>query len=65
MDGDLVFAAATGARPAPDMAAQLHMGHAAACTMARAIARGVHAARPMPADARPAWSARFGRDGRG
>ena len=60
MDGDLVFAAATGARPAPDMAAQLALGHAAACTMARAIARGVHAAHPMPGDARPAWSARFG-----
>ena len=39
-----VFAAATGARPAPDMAAQVLLGHAAACTMARAI--GARSMRP-------------------
>ena len=50
MDGDLIFAATTGAGPAPDMAAQVLLGHAAACTMARAIARAVHAARPMADD---------------
>lgn len=60
MDGDLIFSAATGARPAPDLAAQVLLGHAAACTMARAIARAVHAARPAPADPLPAWAARFG-----
>ncbi len=60
MDGDLVFAAATGARPAPDLAAQVLLGHAAACTMARAIARAIHAARPVPGDPLPTWSARFG-----
>ena len=59
MDGDLIFAATTGTRPAPDMAAQVLLGHAAACTTARAIARAVHAARPMPGDLRPAWAARF------
>ncbi|WP_104020067.1 P1 family peptidase [Roseovarius nitratireducens] len=60
MDGDLVFAAATGARPAPDLAAQVLLGHAAACTMARAIARAIHAARPAPGDLLPTWSERFG-----
>ncbi|MET4103012.1 L-aminopeptidase/D-esterase-like protein [Roseovarius sp. MBR-78] len=60
MDGDAIFAAATGARPAPDMPTQVLLGHAAACTMARAIARAIHAARPCPGDPVPAWSARFG-----
>ncbi|MFB9150052.1 P1 family peptidase [Roseovarius ramblicola] len=60
MDGDLLFAAATGARPAPDLPAQVLLGHAAACTMARAIARAIHAAKPLPGDSLPAWQARFG-----
>jgi D-aminopeptidase len=60
MDGDLIFAAATGARPAPDLVAQVMLGHAAACVMARAIARAVYAARSEPGDALPAWQDRFG-----
>ncbi len=60
MDGDAIFAAATGARPAPDVAGQVALGHAAACVMARAVARGVYAARPMAGDPVPAWAARFG-----
>ncbi|MGH1424820.1 MAG: P1 family peptidase [Pseudooceanicola sp.] len=60
-DGDLIFAAATGARaletPAMDT---LMLGHAAAICMARAIARGVFAARSVAGDVFPAWSARFG-----
>ncbi|MDZ7709697.1 MAG: P1 family peptidase [Roseovarius sp.] len=60
MDGDAIFAATTGARPAPDIAAQVLLGHAAACTMARAIARAIHAARPGFDDLLPAWRARFG-----
>lgn len=59
-DGDLVFAASTGARAAPDPAGLLWLGHAAATCLARAIARGVHAARPAPGDALPAWHQRFG-----
>lgn len=58
-DGDLVFAAATGLRPLPPGGA-LELGHAAALTLSRAIARAVHAARPRPGDVLPAWSARFG-----
>ncbi len=60
-DGDLIFAAATGARPLGDAAADaLILGHAASICMARAIARGVHAARGEPGDVFPAWADRFG-----
>ncbi|MCE5973499.1 P1 family peptidase [Sinirhodobacter sp. WL0062] len=59
-DGDLVFAAATGARALPDpMADPFVLGHAAASCLARAIARAIHAATPMPGDLQPCWSARF------
>lgn len=51
MDGDLVFAASLGAR-ASDL---LLVGHAASLCLARAIARGVHAARPAPEDVLPCW----------
>jgi len=60
MDGDLIFAAAMGARPAPDLAGQVMLGHAAACVMARAIARAVYAAQSVSGDALPAWRDRFG-----
>jgi D-aminopeptidase len=60
MDGDAIFAAATGARGAPDLTGEVALGHAAACVLARAVARGVYAAQPMAGDALPAWSARFG-----
>ncbi|ARE38641.1 Peptidase, T4 family [Rhodovulum sp. P5] len=61
-DGDLVFAAATGAVPLPDAGFDaLRLGHAAAVCLARAIARGVYHASPAPGDTRPCWQARFGR----
>jgi len=61
-DGDLVFAAATGALPLPDPGFDaLRLGHAAAVCLARAIARGVYHASPAPGDPRPCWQARFGR----
>jgi len=61
-DGDLVFAAATGAKPLPDPTGDpFVMGHAAASCLARAIARAVHDASPMPDDLQPAWRARFSR----
>ena len=59
-DGDLVFAVATGARASGGPAEQMRLGHAAAQCLARAVARGVHAARPAPGDPKPAWQARFG-----
>lgn len=57
MDGDLVFAASTGARPLADPVADpLALGHAAATCLARAIARGVQAATPAETDPQPCWS---------
>jgi D-aminopeptidase len=58
LDGDLVFAVSTGARPLSDPVWDaLRLGHAAAASLSRAVARGVHAARGGP---RPAWRDRFG-----
>ncbi|WP_347137896.1 P1 family peptidase [Paracoccus sp. SSK6] len=55
-DGDLVFAVSTGARPLPDPATDpFLLGHAAASCLARAIARGVHAALPALGDLQPCW----------
>jgi len=56
LDGDLVFAAATGARPLTDpVADSFTLGHAAACCLARAIARAVFEARPAPGDRQRCW----------
>ncbi len=54
IDGDLVFAAATGAREVgmPDLIA---IGHAAAICLARAVARGVYEATPTSGDVFPCW----------
>ncbi len=59
MDGDLVFAAATGLRDLAD-ADRLLIGHAAATCLARAIARAVFHASPAPGDPFPTWKDRFG-----
>ncbi len=57
MDGDLVFAVSTGARPAvADRGEALLLGHVAATVLARAIARGVFAATPAQGDVKPVWS---------
>lgn len=50
-DGDLVFALSTG-RCAGD---PFRLGHAAACTLARAVARAVFEATPAPGDRQPCW----------
>ncbi|MEL7166861.1 MAG: P1 family peptidase [Pseudomonadota bacterium] len=55
-DGDLVFAASTGAHPLPDDSALAEIGHAAALCLARAIARGVYAATAAPGDLLPTWA---------
>lgn len=60
MDGDLIFAAATGRAEAPDVAGQLALGYAAATCVARAIARAVFAARPAEGDVVPCWAEQFG-----
>lgn len=60
-DGDLVFAVSTGAKPLRDPDADpFLLGHAASACLARAIARGVHAAGPAPGDLQPCWSRLFG-----
>ncbi len=61
LDGDVVFAAATGEKPVDPLAGLTELGMVAANVMARAIARGVHEATALPfAGALPAWKDRFG-----
>ncbi|KFE35768.1 P1 family peptidase [Thioclava atlantica] len=56
LDGDLVFAAATGERPLADPVRDIfQLGHAAACTLARAIARAIYEAQARPGDPQPSW----------
>ncbi len=60
-DGDLVFAAATGARPLGDpFLDTMLIGHAAAMCLARAIARGVYHATAAENDPVATWRDRFG-----
>lgn len=59
VDGDLVFALATGASGmSPDHPAAMDIYAHAAATMARAIARGVYEARAVEGDLLPAWGER-------
>ncbi|WP_374643636.1 P1 family peptidase [Tabrizicola sp.] len=61
LDGDLVFGVSTGARPLSDPVTEaFQLGHAAATCLARAIARAVFLADPMPGDLQPSWRSRFG-----
>ena len=62
LDGDLVFAVSTAARPLADpLTDTFQIGHAAATCLARAIARAVYLALPMPDDLQPSWRTRFGK----
>jgi D-aminopeptidase len=62
LDGDTVFAAATGRRPLAQPIAELtELGAIAANVLARAVARGVYEATALPfADTPPSWRDRFG-----
>ncbi|MBD3802978.1 MAG: P1 family peptidase [Thioclava sp.] len=61
LDGDLVFAAATGEKPLADpIRDPFQLGHAAACVLARAIARAIYEARPRPGDLQPCWQSLYG-----
>jgi L-aminopeptidase/D-esterase-like protein len=61
MDGDVVFAAATGEKPIDPLAGLTELGMVAANVVSRAIARGVFAATALPfTGALPAWRDRFG-----
>jgi len=56
MDGDLIFALATGASGKAITAEDFITLSAAACaTMARAVARGVFSASPQTGDVMPVW----------
>jgi D-aminopeptidase len=63
LDGDVVFAAAMGAKPLPDLAYSLsELGMLAANVLARAISRGVYEASALPfASSLPSWKDKFGR----
>lgn len=62
IDGDIVFAAATGKRPAPDPIHGLaELGAIAANVLARACARAVYQAKALPyPNALPSWKDKFG-----
>ncbi len=63
LDGDTIFAAATGDRKLDDPIMEVtELGHFATLVMARAIARGVYEATSLPvAGGQMAWQERFGR----
>ena len=63
LDGDIVFAAATGKRPLADpIYAFAELGALAANVLARAVARGVYEAMALPfPGALPSWKDKFGR----
>ena len=62
MDGDIMFAAATGrAAREPTLRDLTEIGALAAECVARSIARGVYEATPLPfAGALPSWKGRYG-----
>jgi L-aminopeptidase/D-esterase-like protein len=61
LDGDVVFAASTGRKPLGDVFALTRLGTLAADVVARAIARAVYEATPLPfAGTLPSWRERFG-----
>lgn len=61
LDGDIVFAAATGEKPIDPLYGLTELGAVAANVIARAIARGVYEAKALPfAGALPSWKERFG-----
>jgi L-aminopeptidase/D-esterase-like protein len=61
LDGDVVFAAATGEKPIDPLVGLTELGMVAANVLARAIARGVFNATSLPfAGALPAWKDRYG-----
>lgn len=61
-DGDTVFGASTQEKPMGDPLEFMHVCHLAMTTMARAVARGVFEACPLPQPGtKPSWGDRFGK----
>lgn len=62
LDGDLIFAVSTHAKPVSDAVLDpFLLGHAASLCVARAIARAVFEASPADGDLWPTWHARYGK----
>lgn len=62
VDGDIVFAVSTGLVLVEDPIIDvMHLGHAAAVCLSRAIARAIYLATPAPGDMVPTWRERWGR----
>src|SRR3979409_1032846 len=61
LDGAVLFAPATGAKPIDPLVGLTELGMVAANVVARAVARGVYTATALPfPGALPAWKDRFG-----
>jgi D-aminopeptidase len=61
LDGDVVFAASTARRAAPDLMAFAELGALAANVLSRAVARAVYEASALPfPGALPGWKEKFG-----
>ena len=61
LDGDIVFAASTCKRAAPDLMAFAELGALAANVLSRAVARAIYEASALPfAGALPGWKDKFG-----
>ena len=64
LDGDTVFSASTGLVPLEDPIGDLiEIGSAASRVLARAVARAIYHAAPVPGVAQPTWRDRFGAPG--
>ena len=62
LDGDIVFAASTCKRAAPDLMAFAELGALAANVLSRAVARAVYEASALPfPGALPGWKDKFGK----
>jgi len=63
LDGDLIFALATGkSKVTPTLDQYIDLGAIASSTMSRAIARGIYEARAADKDLLPTWRAQFDKD---
>jgi D-aminopeptidase len=62
LDGDIVFAAATGEKTIDPLYGLTELGAVSANVIARAIARGIYEAKALPySGALPSWKERFGK----
>lgn len=61
VDGDLIFSVATCNKPITDPILDvIHLGHAAAVCLSRAIARAIYLATPAETDIVPTWQQKWG-----